>query len=198
MANVSANRIARGSRSAGALALPGRWLRQVVFAIGVLGFACGPAAAQDAAAQEQQIKAAYLFKFGGYVEWPANAFAQSTSPLVIGVAGDPPVAQELERIVGTRTLNGRSVEVRQVQGDDPAGVHILFVGRSQLSRMSGLIAHPQPVLVVTDASSGLDQGSIINFVTTGNRVRFEVSLDAARRNTLKIGAPLLAVAMKVQ
>jgi hypothetical protein len=154
---------------------------------------------QEGGAQEQQVKAAYLYKFGGYVEWPEDAFKDPGSPIVIGIVGDAAMAQEIEKVVGNRTVNGRGVEIREIGPDEDIGSpHILFVGRSQLSRIGGLAAHPQPILIVTDAANALKQGSIINFVTTGNRVRFEVSLDAARRNTLRIAAPLLAVAMKVQ
>jgi hypothetical protein len=154
---------------------------------------------QEGGPQEQQVKAAYLYKFGGYVEWPAEAFKDPGSPIVIGVAGDPAMAQEVGKVVGNRTVNGRSVEIREIRpGEDIGSPHILFVGKNQLSRIGGMASHPQPILIVTDAANGLEQGSIINFVTAGNRVRFEVSLDAAKRNTLKIAAPLLAVAMKVQ
>lgn len=161
--------------------------------------ACGLVAAQDASAPEQQIKAAYLFKFGGYVEWPEEAFRDAGSPVVIGVAGDTAIAKELEKVAANRTMNGRAVEVRQIRpGDEIDAAHILFVGRSQLALLGELSSRPRPILTVTDVAKGLDQGSIINFVSAGNRVRFEVSLDMARRSSLKIGAPLLAVAMKVQ
>lgn len=164
-------------------------------------FCAGNAFAAEESPQnlEQQVKAAFLFKFSGYVEWPQDAFAEPGSPLVIGVAGDDSLAQELGRVVANRTMNGRAVVVRQVRGgDDLAGIQMLFVGRSQIARLAELSAHPRPVLTVTDIAKGLEQGSVINFVTAGNRVRFEVSLDAAKRNTLKIGAPLLSVAMRVQ
>jgi hypothetical protein len=154
---------------------------------------------QEGGPQEQQVKAAYLYKFGGYVEWPAEAFKEPDSPIVIGVAGDPAMANEVGKVVGNRTVNGRNVEIREIRpGEDIGSPHILFVGKNQLSRLGGVASHRQPILIVTDAANGLEQGSVINFVTTGNRVRFEVSLDAAKRNTLKIAAPLLAVAMKVQ
>lgn len=157
------------------------------------------AGGQEMAAQEQQVKAAYLYKFGGYVEWPEEAFDSTDSPVVIAVAGDAGLAEEIGRVVGKRTLIGRPVIVREVRpGDDIGRTHILFVARSQLSRMSQALAQPQPVLVVTDAANGLEQGSIINFVMAENRVRFEVSLEAAKRNSLKIAAPLLTVAMRVQ
>lgn len=161
--------------------------------------ACGLVSAQEASAPEQQIKAAYLFKFGGYVEWPQESFQDANSRIVIGVAGDPTLAEELEKVSANRNMNGRAVEVRQIRpGEEIGKVHILFVGRSQLALLGDLSSRPRPILTVTDVTKGLDQGSIINFVSAANRVRFEVSLDTAKRSSLKIGAPLLAVAMKVQ
>jgi hypothetical protein len=148
---------------------------------------------------EQQVKAAYLFKFGGYVEWPANAFADAAAPLIIGIVADDALAREVTRAVGNRTINGRPVIVQSLRVAEPlAKVHILFVGRAQLPKSAELVASTHAALVVTDADRGLDQGGVINFVTADNRVRFEVSLDAAKRSGLKIGAPLLSVAMRVQ
>lgn len=157
-----------------------------------------PGHAQDKAS-EQQVKAAYLFKFGGYVEWPPEAFADAAAPIVIGVAGDETLARELTRVVANRSINGRPVVVHVLRPAETAQrVHILFVGRSQVPRIAELTAAAQSALIVTDTDKGLDQGSTINFVTAENRIRFEVSLDAAKRGGIRIGAPLLSVAMRVQ
>jgi hypothetical protein len=96
-------------------------------------------------------------------------------------------------------MNGRPVTVRLVRAGEPlSNIHILFVGRAEIDRLNELLVQAQPVLTVTDMAKGLPQGSVINFVVAENRVRFEVSLDAAKRSGLKIGAPLLSVAMRVQ
>jgi len=148
---------------------------------------------------EQRVKAAFLFKFGGYVEWPDSAFPSKDLPLVIGVAGADVLAEELSQVVAGRTMNGRPVTVRRVRTGEPlSNVHVLFVSRSEIGRMNELLAQARPILTVTDVEKGLAQGSVINFVVVDNRVRFEVSLDAAKRSGLKISAPLLSVAMRVQ
>jgi hypothetical protein len=169
----------------------------------LMGIICieTPAVAVEESAQvlEQRVKAAFLFKFGGYVEWPESVFPRKESPLIIGVAGADPLAEELSRIVAGRTMNGRPVTVRLVRAGEPlSNIHILFVGRAEIDRLNELLVQAQPVLTVTDMAKGLPQGSVINFVVAENRVRFEVSLDAAKRSGLKIGAPLLSVAMRVQ
>jgi hypothetical protein len=158
------------------------------------------AATEDSPQQlEQRVKAAFLFKFAGYVEWPPGAFSAPGSPLLIGVAGNEALAQELSRVVAKRSLNGRPVNVLRVHEGEPlSGFHILFIDNSQARRLRELLPQRRPVFTITDAQNGLEQGSVINFVVVDNRVRFEISLDAARRSGLRIGAPLLSVAMRVQ
>jgi len=185
-------------------AAAGLWIAVARFALLALCTLCaGASVAADESPQdiEQRVKAAFLFKFGGYVEWPERVFPRSDSPLVIGVAGADVLAEELSRITSGRTMNGRPVTVRRIRsGEQATGVHVLFVGRSEAGRLGELLpmTQGQPVLTVTETEKGLAQGSVINFVVVDNRVRFEVSLAAANRNGLRIGAPLLAVAQRVQ
>jgi hypothetical protein len=81
---------------------------------------------------EDSIKAAFLFKFGAYIDWPADSFADAGSPFVIGVLGAGQVAADLTGMVPGRVINGRKVEVRTVRSGEPlAGVHVLFVGRNR-------------------------------------------------------------------
>lgn len=180
------------------------WIAVARFALLVLFMLCaGQSFAADESPQdiEQRVKAAFLFKFGGYVEWPERVFPRSDSPLVLGVAGADVLAAELSRIASGRTMNGRPVVVRRVRGGEQvAGVHVFFISRSEAGRLGELLSltQEQPVLTVTETEKGLAQGSVINFVVADNRVRFEVSLESANRNGLRIGAPLLAVAQRVQ
>lgn len=156
------------------------------------------AAESTPARLEQQVKAAFLFKFGGYVEWPMEAFQGTDSPLTIGVAGDSILAKEISRVVEGRTMNGRSVTVVSVQSGDPlAHMHILYISRSELGRLNELSTKAKHTLIVTDVPKGLVRGSVINFVIVDDRVRFEISLETANRSGLKIASPLLSVALRV-
>jgi hypothetical protein len=151
-------------------------------------------------ATEQQVKAAFLYRFAGYVEWPEAAFPQADSPLVIGVLGDEELAAAAEQAVAGRSVNGRRVTARRVKpGEALAGVHILFVGRAERGRLAQLAqgAAAQAVLVVTESDGALAQGSVINFVVADRRVRFEISLLSAERSRLKLSSRLLAVAAQV-
>lgn len=157
-----------------------------------------PAAAW--AQTETQIKAAFLYKFGAFVEWPAGALGQPGSTFIIGVMGADELAAELAQVVAGRTVQGRQVVVRKLRRDEPlAGLHVLFVGRAEAARLPEIAAaiKGQPLLVVTDSENSLSRGSMINFVEVGDKVRFDVALPPAERGHLRISARLLAVARKV-
>ena len=158
-------------------------------------------AADEDSTLEQRVKAAFLYQFAGYVEWPPNAFAQAATPITIAVLGADTLAAELSQVVTGRTVGGRSVVVRRVKPGDPlAGVHILFIGRAEATRLSQLAqsAQPRAILTVTESDGALAQGSMINFVLVDRRVRFEVALDSAEKGGLKLSSRLLAVAQQVR
>jgi hypothetical protein len=154
----------------------------------------------DSRGAEAQIKAAFLFKFGGFVEWPPAAFARQDSPFVIGVAGAEAIAAELERMVAGRTVQGRPVLVQRLRrGESLAGLHMLFVGQPEAARLADMLspARDQPLLVVTDWEGALSRGGTINFVTVEGKVRFDVALPQGERRQLKISSRLLSVARRV-
>ncbi|TAK40473.1 MAG: YfiR family protein [Betaproteobacteria bacterium] len=156
--------------------------------------------AQADGAAETQIKAAFLYKFGGFVEWPMRAFQRPDSPFMIGVLGADAVAADLELVVAGRTVQGRPIAVRKLKRGEPfASLHVLFVGHAESARMAEILvaAKGQPLLIVTESEDALSHGSMINFVAVGDKVRFDVALPQAERGQLRISARLLAVARKV-
>jgi hypothetical protein len=168
----------------------------------LLCLAAGLAAANALAqreATETSVKAAFLYKFANYIEWPANAFASSSAPLVIGVVGAEDIAGELDRIVPGRNVNGHPVAVKRLKdGESAAGAHIVFFGRERGAAAAVRAAREQGALTVTETERGLESaGSAINFITAGERVAFEVSLDAAEKSGHRISSRMLAVAKRV-
>jgi hypothetical protein len=158
-------------------------------------------AADSADALEHRVKAAYLYKFAGYVDWPAAAFADADTPITFGVIGSEPLASELSAVVAGRTINNRNLSVRRLKaGDALTGVHILFVGTAESSRLGQLArsARPHAVLTVSESEGALDQGSVINFIVSDRRVRFEVALDSAEKSGIRLSSRLLAVAQQVR
>lgn len=176
----------------------GALIRTLALAAALIG--AGQALAQPERAAEIQIKAAFLYKFGGFVEWPPAAFARPDSAFTIGVLGADAVAAELERVVAGRTVQGRQVTVRKLKRGEPiVGLHVLFVGQQEAARLAeivGALKGPMP-LIVTESENALSQGSMINFVSADDKVRFDVALPPAERGQLRISSRLLAVARKV-
>jgi hypothetical protein len=166
--------------------------------LGGTGFNC--LAQTPASAAEYQVKAAFLFKFLGFVEWPAQAHERTDSPLLIGVMGADALSEALGAVVANRAMNGRAVHVRRLRpGDSLAGVHLLFLGRDENVRASDLIgaAKGRPLLMVTESDTAFAGGSAINFVLEDNKVRFDVALRPVEQANLKISSRLLAVARRV-
>jgi YfiR/HmsC-like len=168
--------------------------------IAALGLAACFVTASELPASEiqERVKAAFLSKFPAYVEWPASAFPQPASPLVIGVAGAEAVARELDQAVAGRTVAGRPLRVRRIAAGEPPDdcCQVLFVGAAYgHDRTADLLAQVRgrPVLTVTDLEDQ-PQGSVINFLVDDHRVRFDISRPAAERNGLHVRAQLLAVA----
>lgn len=153
---------------------------------------------QAAVFSPDAVKAAFLYRFASYVEWPAEAPGGS---FVIAVAGSDEVFHQLEKLLPRMTVHGRTAEARRVtRVADLAGAHILYVGPGQLSRTRALRAEARkrPILIVTDDRHGLDAGGVINFIPGDRTVRFEVSLVASDHAGLKINSALLSVAARVE
>lgn len=157
------------------------------------------AAGAGAQAPEHELKAAFLFKFLSFVEWP-QAPRPTDTPLVIGVLGADEIAAQLELIVPGRSAQGREVTVRRMrEGESAAGLHMLFIGREALRARAGDAKPPaSALLTVCDWPGALDQGCVINFVRTGERIGFDVALDTAERRGLRISSRMLAVAQNVR
>jgi hypothetical protein len=147
--------------------------------------------------REDAIKAAFLYRFTGYIEWPASTATRDE--FTIAVMGSDAVADELAKLLPGRDVKGTPIRVRQIHSMKEVGdAKILYVGSEVTGDVRELIAHaPAHVLVVTDRGDGLDDGSAVNFMLVDRRVRFEISLNAAERQGLKVSSELLSVAARV-
>lgn len=178
------------------------WLLLAVFRAALLWAACCAAGVALAdSSTERAVKAASIYRFLGYVEWPPATFSRQDAPLVIGVASADELADELSRITGGRAVDGKTIQVRKIRPGDPlAGMHVLFVGRLPAEAQTQLLhsAWSRSILTVTDTEGALAWGSMINFRLVDGRVRFEVSLGAAEKGGLKISSRMLQVALAVR
>lgn len=162
------------------------------------GLAMEAIAAQSGAVSADAVKAAYLFNFCSYVEWPEDALA--AKELTIGVVGADAVVRELRGLLPGRTIENRQVHVRALlPSSSLQNVHILYIASAGPEEIASLIdaAAHRPILVITDAPDGMQRGGMINFVLEGRRVRFEISRGAAERARLKLSSRLLSVALRV-
>lgn len=161
-----------------------------------------PAAASastEADAAEYQIKAAFLCKFGNFVEWPVEA-ATTELPFSIGVLGSSMVVEAIETAARGQLVNGRPISVRPLQrGDALDGLSIVFVARSNSARLAEVMSavKDKPILTVTELAPGQTAAGMINFVVVDDKVKFDVALPTAARHNLKISARLLGVARVV-
>jgi len=168
-----------------------------IAAMGALGFSQSASSAE--VYSEDAVKAAFIYRFAGYVDWP-----RETGPVqafTIAVMGSKEIEARLQSLTAGRTLHGRPVAVRRVSRvQEAADAQILYIGPKHLVQLKHLVqaVGGRRLLVVTDEPSGLDSGSSINLLMVDQRVRFEVSTEAARRAGLNISSGLLSVAVRVQ
>lgn len=151
-------------------------------------------------ARESAVKAAYLYKFGSFVEWPPGIFRSAGDAIVIGVYGDEAVASELEQLARGRAIEGHPVRVQRLrEPEDLNPLHILYAGGPRESRIREMLAAVRgPVLTVADGAVGGQPGPVLYFTQDEGRVRFNASLPAAAARNLRLSARLLAVAQQVE
>jgi hypothetical protein len=162
----------------------------------------GGARAQSPPPSEYQLKAAFLFNFAKFVEWPPEAFAEVRSPLVIGILGKNPFGDGLERTIHGKAISSRPLIFKPIS--DPAeatNCHVLFISTSEKARMPEILQglRGASVLTVGETDHFTEDGGMIGFVlvTTqeGNKIRFRINDEAARNAGLKISSKLLSLAL---
>ena len=154
------------------------------------------ASAQTGASREYQVKAVFLFNFAQFTEWPAAAFADANSPLIIGILGADPFGAYLDETVRNERVNNRPLGIQRYQRvDEIKSCHILFISRSETDTYEQIFARLQgrSILTVGDAEGFATRG-MIRFVTEQNRIRLRVNLGAARAASLTISSKVLRTA----
>lgn len=174
--------------------------RPLVLAFAIaMAIASGPTCAVDEAS-EDEIKAAFLCKFGNYVEWPAVMGASGHAGFAIVVAGSEVETSVLQRIAAGTSVAGRAIHVRRLDaGETLVNEQILYVTRSQSARVAELSgpAREHGILVVTDARAPAERAGMVNFIVADNKVRFDIDLSEIGAAHLKVSGRLLSVAHKV-
>ncbi len=155
-----------------------------------------PWTARAEVASEYDVKAAFLYNFTKFVEWPPSALTER-GDFQLCVLGEDPFGRSLEVVADEKVAGRRITLLRTPKLAEPAGCQILFISRSERARMHQILQDLQnaPVLTVADTGGFLDHGGIINFVLEGSKVRFEINQEAAERAGIKISSKLLQLAV---
>jgi hypothetical protein len=146
---------------------------------------------------EYQVKAAYLFNFLKFVEFPGESFADPLAPIIIGVVGEDPFGNALSQVVVGKTVQGRDLVIHVYRvGEDFRAAHILFISASEKKKLPLILASLRgwSVLTVADSPGFLDAGGMIQFLNENSRVRFAINVDATNRAKLKVSSKLLSLA----
>ena len=169
--------------------------------LGAVAFCAAPSFAQSTISRDRYIKAAFLYNFGNYVQWPKESFANAQSPFVIGILGPDPVGAYLRKIAAVKMVDGRKIEVRNFrQAEEVRQCQVLFIskavaGETQAAALKKLSR--RNILSVGETRAFLKMGGVIDFVVQENRVHIFISKSAYQREDLKISAHLLRIATVV-
>lgn len=172
-------------------------LRLVAFGWLLLGPMVPAVTAAAPTPDEYQVKAVFLFNFAQFVEWPAQAFLNKSSPLVIGILGDDPFGPYLDEVVKGEKVGARPLQVRRFRRvEDIGDCHILFIGASESEALEKIVAQLQgrSILTVGDMEAFARRGGMVRFVTENGKIRLKIYVEAAKANQLKISSKILSPA----
>ena len=156
----------------------------------------GTAQAQSVNIREYQIKAAFLFNFLQFVKWPPATFTTPNAPLKIGILGDDPFGSALDDTVEGEAIGGhRLMVVRSPRVEELEDCQLVFVCSSESDHVDEILAElgSKPILTVGEVEGFARKGGDIDFYLVGERVRFEINPQSARRCGLQISSQLLAL-----
>jgi hypothetical protein len=152
-------------------------------------------------ADEYQVKAAFLYNFARFVEWPESAFKTSADPIVICVLGRSPLGSALDQATRGKQIAGRSLVIRQILDvQEAGGCHMMFIATGEKKRFPAAfdLSRSAAVLTVGETPNFAASGGVINFKLEDGKVGLEINLCAAQRARLRISSKLLNLAKIVK
>lgn len=153
--------------------------------------------AQPAGDREYQIKAAFLFNFTQFVEWPPVVLPQTGTSVVIGILGENPFGKYLDEMISGETANGHPLEVHVYKNvDEIKTCHILFINLPQANKLKEALAalKGRSILTVSDENNFIHLGGMIRFVKKQNKIQIQINPERAKEADLMISSKLLRVA----
>ena len=151
---------------------------------------------------EYAVKAAYLFNFAKFVQWPDGTFDNAASPIIIGVLGEDPFGGELDRTVEGKSIDGHPIRIKRFGAFDENRIYqfqkcnILFIAYSEKDNIKGILEalNGTNVLTVSEIEQFPNLGGMVLFDQEGQRITLGINLGAAQKEKLKISSKLLQVA----
>jgi hypothetical protein len=156
-----------------------------------------PLCAQASAASEYQVKAAFLYNFAKFVEWPEAALSNPTASIVLCVYGEDPFGPALDETVKGKSINSRDLAIHRTKNpQELRGCQVVFIDGAESKRLPEILGALQgaSALLVGESGGFAEQGGQIQFLLEDNKVRFSINVDAVERAHLKISSKLLALA----
>lgn len=149
---------------------------------------------------EYEVKAAFIYNFARFVEWPATAFERPDAPIVICVLGEDPFGHILDDTVRGKMVGQRPLSIRRIDVAAKAqGCHIVFISRSEHDRLAHVLAafRDKPVMTIADIEGATQRGAVLNFILENGHVRFAINANSARRAGLNLSSQLVKLATAV-
>jgi len=177
-------------------------LRKVLFRSKlILLLTCGLVflTAQNPKVEHYQIKAAYVFNFTQFIEWPASAFTQEEEPLVIGILGKDPFDSYLEQLVAGEKVIAHPILVKRFNSIAEVSSHILFINEEDPKVLNEILASlkGRSILTISDTPGFIQQGGMIRFITVNKKIQFQINPDALKEVDLTISSKVLRLAQIV-
>lgn len=181
-------------------------LLKKIFVLFVVIVLCIPASdikkayAKSPALQEYQVKAAFLYNFAKFIEWPAEAFKDANNFLIIGIIGRDPFGDALD-VLEQKSIAGRKILIRRFASvEDLQRCHILFISNSEKENLPNIFKAIRKwhVLTVGEMKGFPQSGGMVNFILVDNKIQFEINVDAAQQANLRISSQLLKLARIVK
>ena len=168
--------------------------RWVLIAVWILAEGASNVYAQSQQLPEYEVKAAFIYKFTKFVDWPAQAFADSREPFSICVLGRDPFGNILDQIFSGKSVNGREPVIKRSDSiEELKGCHILFIsssGKKRVAEIIGVIQFPG-ILTIGDTDQFAQSGGVIGLHEQDKKIRIEINVEAAKRAGLTISSKLL-------
>jgi len=157
--------------------------------------------AQQSKASEFEVKAAYLYNFGRFVQWSPATAASKGNSFPICVFGQDPFGAVLDTTLSGESIDGKAVVAKRVsKAQDALDCRVLYISSSEDSRLKEILVglDKAGVLTVSDIPQFSQRGGMIQFVVVANKIRFEVNLTSAQEAGLTLSSDLLKVAVAVR